>query len=208
MTLVVYSGLHNPYWQIVPSDEILSRLLQARRNGYVYPHICIPPKSGYKGLLVQETYAAEVELIVGPETVQLQLLLFDTMPSSLLPSSYFRQRIRSVIESGFVTEECPASVRRKRYAPPYNPARWNRRESTRRCNNCYNYANTLITNTYVQPGVGSGQPFGAVTAQEVQAAAVRDGLQVLNPHPGANDPVPGPPAGEDHLVALFVATGQ
>ena len=172
----------------------------------MYPYLCIPPKSGYKGILVREPSAVEEELIVGPQTVPLQLKLYDTMPSFSL-STDFRQRIRKVIYSGFVTAECgpDSPARRKRYAPPYNPRRWNRFEHIVRCNNCYNYANTLITNTYVQPGRGSGQQYAQITPNAVRDAAVRDGLVILNTQPGA--PVPGPPAGDRHLVALFVEPG-
>lgn len=202
VSLLVYSGLRNPEWQISSNtyfyQEIVSHLPQAKNQGNVYHYLCIPPKTGYKGFLVLNRR----QLIVGPEKKTLQLLLLDTMPSGL--PTVFRQRIRNVIDSGFVTKECPE--RRKRYAPPYNPDRWNSREHRIECNNCYNYANTLITNTYVQPGLGSGQMFGAITNQEVKNAAIRDGLLVWN-HPDLTT-VPGPPNGERHLVALFVAPGR
>ena len=58
------------------------------------------------------------------------------------------------------------------------------------------------------PGSGSGQILQQYTFQEVQAAAVRDGLEVLNPQPVANDPVPGAPGGDRHLVALVVDPGS
>ena len=65
------------------------------------------------------------------------------------------------------------------------------------CNNCYNYATTLITNDFALPGLGVGQVYTKHT--ENKAAAVRDGLkvEVLNETP----------TGNEHLVALAVDEG-
>jgi len=142
------------------------------------------------------------QVIVGPETVQLQLLLLDTMPGDLPLTPSSRQHIRSEISSGTVTADCPSSARRKRFAPKYQPGLWNG-ENVRRNNNCYNYASTLITNTYAQPGQGSEPPeIPGTVAAAVMIAAIRDGMELLNPHPGPNDPVPKAPKGDRHLVAL------
>src|SRR5690606_15255980 len=35
--------------------------------------------------------------------------------------------------------------------PPYNPGKWNNDPNIRTRNNCYNYANDKITNTFAQP---------------------------------------------------------
>ena len=143
---------------------------------------------------------------MGSETVHLQLLLLDhTMPTNLAPTGNFRQRIRQEIASNTVSEDCPATTRRKRYAPPYRPDRWNNDRNIRRNNNCYNYANIRITNTRAQPGVGSLQKYGRITADEVRDAAVRDGMIVLNT--AAGDPVPRAPGGDRHLLALVVERG-
>ena len=205
---MVYAGLRDPQWEIGPStyhyEEIITLLLQARDGGYTYQHICIPPKTGYKGFLIEDKSGEE--LIVGSETVQLQLLLLDhTMPTDLAPTGYFRQRIRSEIISNTVSADCPSTARRKRYAPLYRPDRWNNNLNRRRTNNCYNYANTLITNTFAQPGKGSGQQYRRITAEEVRDAAKRDGMIVLDT--AANDPVPAAPNGDRHLVALVVERG-
>jgi hypothetical protein len=42
-------------------------------------------------------------------------------------------------------------------------------------NNCYNYASNYITDTFAQPGRGTGQQYGAINVTEIHAAAVRDG---------------------------------
>lgn len=207
---MVYSGRQDPRWLISLNDtynnytceQILSNITQARNSSLVHPHSCIPPKTGYKGFLVQT--GVDEDLIIGNETIPLQLLLLYTMPERLQPTVSFRQRIRSEIVSGKVAADCPAvRKRRKRDAPPtFEPAPWSTLERTRRLNNCYNYATNLTTSSYAQPGRGSGGPFYPwVTADAIRDAAINDGLVVLNPNPA-------PPAGETHIVALFVSNGK
>lgn len=57
----------------------------------------------------------------------------------------------------------------------FNPRNWNYQPVQRR-NNCYNYATNIITNTFAQPGRGSGQRHSAFTAENVYSACLRDGL--------------------------------
>ena len=161
----------------------------------------MPRKTGYKGFLVVEE--AGEELVVGSHTRDLQLLLLSS--NNLLPSIY--NRVRHEIDSNAASVECPVTgiTRRKRYAPPYHPHIWNNNGIIRRNNNCYNYANTIITNTRAQPGRGSGQMFNQITNVAVRAAALRDGMTIVNTAP--NDPVPQAPNGNEHLVALVVDTG-
>jgi hypothetical protein len=62
-------------------------------------------------------------------------------------------------------------------APPYNPGPWNT-PSVQPRNNCYNYANDRITNTFAQPGRGTGAPISPPpTCANVTPAAQRDGLR-------------------------------
>ena len=197
VTLVVFAGRPDPQWLIGLNNtnscgeynctEIQSHLTKARQSNYVYSHSCIPLKTGYKGFLVQTEKEGEV-LIVGPETVTLQLLLLESMPESLKPTGALHQRIRSEIVSGTVSQDCTKYT--------FHPAPWNTNENTRRLNNCYNYANIQITNSYAQPGRGSGGPFFPwITPDAVRDAAVLDGLHVV------------PPPANGHLVALFFAKG-
>ena len=198
VTLVVYSGLVDPRWQAVlsPSDY---QSIQSRG----YSPDCMPAKLYYKGFLVQDP--ARELLIIGRdvESVRLQHLLFQTMPAGVIPSS-LQQRVSN--EIGVVLAACP-TAKRKRHAPPYNPAFRNGNANTRLNNNCYNYANDRITNTFAQPGRGGRQIFNQLNGASVRDASIRDGLRVLNPHPGPAAPVPGAPAGPQHLVALFVEPG-
>jgi len=65
-------------------------------------------------------------------------------------------------------------------------------------NNCYNYGNDIVTNTFAQPGRGSGQKWSQNTCDDMKAAAIRDGL-FWN---GTTLPVGEPNRG--HYVALLI----
>jgi len=52
-------------------------------------------------------------------------------------------------------------------------SRWN--SSHQGSNNCYNFASNHITDTFAQPGLGSGEMYHAITADEIHKAAIRDG---------------------------------
>ena len=58
----------------------------------------------------------------------------------------------------------------------FNPAFWNNDSYTRQHNNCYNYASNWRTNTFAQPGRGSGHMYTAVTCPAVTLAALSDGM--------------------------------
>jgi len=203
VTLLVFSGRPDPQWKIFEVDQhyddIIRFLGHARARSFAYSHEHMPARLGYKGFLVE--FATAEYLIVGPNTKTLQELLLATMPEN------FRESILVEIRSGAVLPDAVAT-RRKRFAPIYNAAFWNNNTVTRRTNNCYNYANDKVTNTFAQPGRGSGAVFAGMNGKDVQAAAVRDGMVVLNPQLGPLAPVPGPPAGPRHLVALFVDPGN
>ncbi len=68
-------------------------------------------------------------------------------------------------------------------APQYNPGKWNSNRYICARNNCYNYGNDRMTNTFAQPGRSCGhlsrRPFTCVT---VTRAALCDGLEQLNPN--------------------------
>jgi len=83
--------------------------------------------------------------------------------------------------------------------PRYEPDVWNIDDNIRRHNNCYNYGNNKITNTFAQPGRGSGKVFPFIDPDEVARAATRDGLEALaDPETWQNTPVDG------HYGALVI----
>lgn len=65
-------------------------------------------------------------------------------------------------------------------------------------NNCYNYGNDIATNTFAQPGRGSGQKWSKNTCEDMKAAATRDGLVWA----GTTLPTQEPDTG--HFMALLI----
>lgn len=89
-------------------------------------------------------------------------------------------------------------------APLYEPAWWNDATAggaRQFNNNCYNYATNYRTDTFAQPGLGSGlmYPF-PIACAGVRTASIRDDLIDAS---GANNRCPK----EGHLVALVVGPG-
>ncbi|XP_068705008.1 uncharacterized protein [Montipora foliosa] len=210
VTLAMFSGRSDPTWTLQPKDTSyvpIKQSLDALKVTYSAREM--PPRLGYKGFLVGSM--TNVVLIVGPETKKLQLLLLKSIPKGVLPSGSIDD-MKKEIDSGKVkaSTTAPASPARgpkrgKRFEPLLGM--WFSSLRTTMCNNCYNYANTLITDNFAQPGFGTGQLFGQMNGASVQQAAVSDGLIALYPQPGAAAPVPPAPAGARHLVALAVDPG-
>ena len=84
-------------------------------------------------------------------------------------------------------------------APIYEPTWWND-ASRQGFNNCYNYAANYRTDTFAQPGLGTGQMYSwPISSVNMSAAAVRDALVQTNQ---STCPTEG------HLVGLFIAPGM
>ena len=112
LTLGIFSGRPDPEWQVLTSDpnyKEIERLLEiARASGFIYRQKDMPPRLGYKGFLVHNTenQKAQSELVVGPQTVELQQLLLKTTPDGLLPKE-FCKKISEEINSGTVKANVP-----------------------------------------------------------------------------------------------------
>jgi len=65
-------------------------------------------------------------------------------------------------------------------------------------NNCYNYGTDILTNTFAQPGRGTGQKWQKNTCDDVKRAAIADGLQWL----GTTLPSQKPAVG--HYITLLI----
>jgi hypothetical protein len=86
-------------------------------------------------------------------------------------------------------------------APLYEPGWWNDGGQRQRHNNCYNYAVNYRSDTFAQPGRASGAMYAAITAADVKAGAVADGL-IDKPYANNNPPDAG------QLVALVIWPGR
>ncbi len=211
ITLAIFSGRPDPKWVLQPNNQmyqnIRGRLDVARKKRLTYSEENIPARLGYKGFLVGSAMMGKPELILGPNTVELQKLLLQTMPKD--KSLYHIQGLLlKEIEKG----EAPVKGRKKRVAPDFNPAPWNAADKVTE-NNCYNYATNQQTDTYAFPGRKSGfqlpDPFNG---PQVQQAAESDGLVTLKGDdvPNIGGPFVIPPAHQaaGHLVALVVSPPQ
>ena len=190
----IFSGRRDPQW-VIPANNPSMRNIQlllatAKKAGALHARDEMPARLGYKGFLV--VYDQVERLILGPKTVPLQEALFATMPQGAIPNKIVARTL-ATIKAGTVLPEVKS--RGKRHRPPYNPAPW-MNYIVRENNNCYNYANIKITNTFAQPGRGSGAIYAGITQAKILAAARRDGLISV-----ANSDTP---AGPRHVVALVV----
>jgi hypothetical protein len=84
---------------------------------------------------------------------------------------------QDLLQDALAPPHCPACAAAD--APVYNPAIWNV-PAVQPHNNCYNYANNRITNTFAQPGRATGKQYTQLQqcagAGSVEAGATSDGL--------------------------------
>ena len=132
----------------------------------------------------------EWELIVGSKTVTLQLLLLHTIPPDVIPEK-FRKIVIHEIESGELSSNGSSD---KRLNASYFQNKWNSDPVLTLSNNCYNYANDEISSgAFAQPGRGGGQIWTHLTGPNVRAAALLDGLRIVNVPPLFQGVLPKPP---------------
>ena len=226
---MVYSGLPDPVWKIHSRNEkckeIMELLDNARAQGNTYRHKNIPAILGFKGFLMHQPGAEHAELILGKETANLQKLLLDTMPKKLINDD-LRKKILQAIHSGAVSPNVPDATQhalaqdtppvpskgdkvgvgsKEHYAPKYNPDRWNDIDIIRTYNNCYNYANQKITNSFAQPGFAEGN-VPKMTPGDLIKACELDGLVKMDVKP--SEPCPEAPPQPNCLIALMCAEGK
>lgn len=215
VTLVIFSGVSDPVWNL--HREKLKIHLDRSAGRKTYGHEHLPHILGFRGFLLDHPETDHEELIVGKETKALQKVLLDTMPDGLIPNA-LRQKISNAIEKEVVSAHVQGAYHPSKsagktatepiqhYAPELNLDRWNVSDLVRKNNNCYNYANDKITNSFAQPGSASGKPISTITKEEVLKSSGSDGLLKIDaPDDGS---VPEAPAQPNCLVALVVAEGK
>ncbi|CAH3198134.1 unnamed protein product [Porites evermanni] len=235
VTFLVFSGRDDPQWFIQDNDarykNIKEHLDAARGASLTYTPDWMNPRLGYKGFLVQEQAQEQPVLIIGSQTKDLQSMLYKTLPPGWLEETKLEKYFEDIHNLEILTgkssavnpvrpprplpevklpeENVPAKKtisvggRRKRYAYRYTPSIWNTNKQLD--NNCYNFANNKITDTFAQPGRGSGAKCLVQDAVCMRNAAVNDHLEFLEAAIGT--PIPPVPSGKKHLVALYVNPG-
>jgi hypothetical protein len=225
ITLDVFTGRPNPEWTLSESQE---EELEKRIDAIQTPSLTKP--SGVLGLLGYRGFTAYRsrisprgplglhihEGIVDPglheesrvaDNRDLEEWLLTTAPPDLdaevktLVTTELTKppvNVADIFSARRVPGHCP--VCHAADAPVYNPAKWNT-PAVQPHNNCYNYANDQITNTFAQPGRAHGKGTAVMQCRNVEVAAQADGLK---PVPNFTAPL-GP--GHGWYVALVIWPG-
>jgi hypothetical protein len=225
ITIDAFSGRQNP---VVELDDATTRELAGRlkpgdplKGDEATP----PPESilGYRGVIVEQTGDGAIDGLPARLRIvdgklfgdKLAHHAADPAAETFLSSEVLRlaklddatiAAIRKLIEAraGLVLHWPPIkwpTLEQCKCAPLYEPAWWNDGGQRQLHNNCYNYATNYRTDTFAQPGLGSGQIYPQpIACSGVRPAAIRD--DVID-SPKADNKCPA----EGHLVALVVAPG-
>jgi hypothetical protein len=220
VTLDVFSGRPNPTWQLSEQQEqeltermSSAKTLTAQRPSGVFGglgyrgFVLSRPVDHHRGALKITAHEGildhgsagpnvvdDVDLeswLAGIGASQLPEAIRDYLPSQLAArgaSSIFKFPLT-------VTPACPPNHAPD--APAYNPGLWNI-PTVQPYNNCYNYANNRITNTFAQPGRATGHQATVMACPNVSAGATSDGLRSVPNFSGTL------PAGGGWYVALVV----
>lgn len=206
VTLNIFSGRPNPRWILEEgaADELRERIYKNPALTSAAPPSA--GGLGYRGLEVRFEESAEAVFIQGgvvatapgsPNLVdpkrEIENFVINTMPEGGGPATglamtkkvhglvreHVDRELKAKIDlSKIIIWEPPISICPQNVAacaPPYEPAMWNF-APTQANNNCYNYANDRVTNTFAQPGKYHNAQYSALTCASVQPAAVADKL--------------------------------
>ena len=206
MTLPIYSGCPDPVWAVDSSHKCFNAIKEHLEKAQSSPDWLrrdkMHSKLGYTGFLLHHSHTEHPHVISGPKTAVLQQALLESIPKGLVSEEMLKEIAKKFHQVPPTARSLP-----KKYTSGPDLSKWNKFNDISCDNNCYNYANDYITNTFAKPGRASGKPVQTMTGEAVEAAAVNDGLKVVKPAPSSTDPVPKPPPGE-RLVALFINPGQ
>ncbi|WP_277761467.1 hypothetical protein [Pseudomonas sp. A34-9] len=218
VTLDMYSGRQNPSWELSEADAKKFMKMMSKRKeistttspgslgrlgyrGLVVTHATTPVASGTMQFRVFDGIVEPASLAV-PNLIdndsEVEAFLIDAAGTALSSDEIgfikgeVEKNVKGGVANSFLQFEMLA-------APPFDPTKWNSSDAIRLHNNCYNYANDKITNTFAQPGKGSGQegPYPP-TCPGTGQAAVRDG-QIVVKNPDVS------PA-EGQIIALVVSS--
>lgn len=175
----VFSGVPNPRWVISGEEETEFKRLQQSARVATAPDE--GPGLGYRGFSILEpdpelAPRGPIHHVGSPELET--FLLRSAHDGGHISTEVFEHSTQviaaAVTRFGPIREpHCPPCHAAD--APVYNPAIWNT-PAVQPHNNCYNYANNQITNTFAQPGRATGHMYTALTCPSVQAGALSDGL--------------------------------
>jgi hypothetical protein len=208
VTLNLQGGMPDPQWTVVgeTADKVLALLPKEPRE----VQRPIPwYRMGYRGFEVVTDEGAVFEIYDNPlaETALLSGVSYlSSEVSSHVKSEVKRVAMLSADEKaavpfpGEAPLACNPPVRGSDNNTVYSP-----QTDCDGCfvshvseNNCYNYGNDVATNTFAQPGRGTGQKWKTNTCADMRDAAIRDGLSWQ----GTTLPTANPKVG--HYLALLI----
>ncbi|KAK3730371.1 hypothetical protein QZH41_008009 [Actinostola sp. cb2023] len=103
VTVCYFSGRRDPKWLVKPGDQhyttVVDLLDKAKANNLLHRREDLPAKLGYKGFLVRKNSTTNLELVIGPETKDLQQLLLRSAPEDVVSSS-LEGKISEAIDKG------------------------------------------------------------------------------------------------------------
>jgi hypothetical protein len=225
ITLRIFSGLPNPTWRLTDEEEqqLIARLMSPKAftnrrpsgifGGLGYRGFSIDRIDDRQGRLravvherIIESGAAFPNVI---DDTELERWLAQTAQRHI-PDDVLRhldeqvQRGRTTETFRFPSDAPPSCPRcNAAGAPAYEPERWNVFDFFLH-NNCYDWANNFMTNSYSQPGAASsenGIGVKIMACPNVAAGAAADGLR---PASGFADPL----GGDEWYVALAIWPGR
>jgi len=112
-----------------------------------------------------------VAAVVGGLTTAYAVNLEEAVREAAVP-------VREMRASAALAQErtpAPAPTAPKYTTPSYEPYYWN--GGIIGYNNCYNYSNNHRTDTFAQPGRATGRMYAYISADQVSAGAISDGLE-------------------------------
>jgi hypothetical protein len=225
ITLNVFSGRENPRWTLGDDQEreFMRRLEQINTptlskasgvtgrlgyRGFIVSRSSLSPRGGIR-LLVHEGIVDSgqtEENRVAPNRDLEQWLL--STAGGVVPTplrNYLTTELgvprfdpATLFTNRSILVACPACQAAD--APAYAPAPWNA-PHVQPFNNCYNYANDQITNTFAQPGRAHGAGTNTKACPDVETAAAADALATTPNPSGVLTP------GQGWYVALVIWPG-
>ncbi len=209
----IYSGRPDPEWELTSeqTEKLLELLSRKNEKSYLQS----PSKIGllgYRGLEIRFTgvnvmprralvFNGVLDIETEPANLvdqdsELELFLLETAGGNL--KDKVKQRIGAEIQKN-LSAGLGSVFTKVMAAPPYDPGKWNNNIFIMEHNNCYNYGNNLITDSFAQPGRGSGLPLpDPLTLADTRASSISD--QQIALRAGEEDLTPD----KGHYIALVL----
>jgi len=214
VTLNVFSGTQDPQWTVTGVEALqLQQLLIKERTPAETSRPIPAYRMGYSGFSLTDDAGHKFAVYNSPAA-----------ESSLLRQAVARQLVPRAVEQHVQSEVARVQALHLNQAPPHaeltsnavcnpppavrgpdNGTVYDPKNDANGCfvtaqtmNNCYNYGCDVATNTFAQPGRGTGHKWEANTCDAMREAATRDGLVWT----GTTLPTHQPAVG--HNVALLI----